>query len=271
MTFLNSLRVTFISALRHPRFWILQSLSVVIIGLTFAWWLNIDVATGFSVFLNIFVSLILVLEVLWLFGGTLNYFTDTDADPHAGMARPFKNALKHLPALLIFGAIYCCVFWVLGKLDDYQYVFPGYLRSEFPAWLRRHISEPAMDDLYLGFLGFLRWVIVPGLLLPLGLLCAGLGFRGFISFQVWGRVLRRLGYWVVLIIAAILGVYLNSKLLHWTLNPDKSTLGGQETWFGFRLFVFYLVVSLSWLWVCAMLAYTARRPDPPAASQKAAA
>jgi hypothetical protein len=244
---------------------------VVVIALTFAGWLNyLDVATGFSVFLTIFVGLILVLAVLWLFGGTLNYFTDADADPHAGMAKPFKKALKHLPALLIFGAIYWCILWLLGKLDDYQYAFPGYLRSEFPAWLRRHISEPAMDDFYLGFLGFLRWVVVPGLLLPLGLLCAGLGFRGFISFRSWGGILRRLAYWMVLIVAAILGVYVNSKILHWPPNPDTS-LARQEVWFGLRLFVAYFLAVLSWLWVCAMLAYSARRPDPPAASQKAAA
>jgi hypothetical protein len=271
MTFLNSLRATLISALRHPRLWILQFLGNIVIVLTFALWMNLDVATGFAVFLNFFFGLILFVEILLLHGGTLNYFTQADANPAAGMGSAFKNALKHLPALAIFAAIFGCIIWLTGKLDDYQYSFPGYLRSEFPAWLRRHISEPGMDDFYLGFLGFLRWVVIPGLLLPLGLLCAGMGFRGFIGFQVWGRVLRRLSYWIVIIVAALIGVYLNSKILHWTLNPDKSTLGGQEVWFGFRLFIVYLLALLSWLWVCAMLAYTARRPDPPAASQKAAA
>ena len=271
MTFINSLRTTFISALRYPRLWILQFLGNAILITVFVLCLHIPDAHWWEVFLQFVIAVALIVGLLVLHGGTLNYFTDVNVNPAAGIVNSFKNALKHLLALLVFGAIYGCILWLIGKLDDYQYAFPGYLRSEFPAWLRRLISEPAMDDFYLGVLGFLRWVVVPGLLLPVGLLCAGLGFRGFISFRAWGRILRRLAYWVVLIVAAILGVYLNSKLLHWTLNSDKSTLGGEETWFGFRLFVFYLVALLSWLWVCAMLAYTARRPDPPAASQKAAA
>lgn len=271
MKFLNSLRATLISAVRHPRLWIVQLLGNVVIVLTFALWMNIDVATGFTVFLNFFFGLVLIVEVLLLHGGTLNYFTDADANPAPGMGKAFKSALRHLPALVIFAAIFSCVVWLLGMLDDYQYSFPGYLRSEFPAWLRRHISEPGMDHFYIGFLAFLRWVVIPGLLLPLGLLCAGLGFRGFISFRAWGRILRRFAYWVVLIFAALVGAYLNTKILHWTLNPDTSTLGEQKVWFGFRLLVAYLLALLSWLWVCAMLAYTARKPDPPAASQKVAA
>jgi hypothetical protein len=42
-------------------------------------------------------------------------------------------------------------------------------------------------------------------------------------------------------------------------------------WLGFRLFIAYLLALFSWLWVCCMLARARFRPDPPAASQRAAA
>jgi hypothetical protein len=78
-------------------------------------------------------------------------------------------------------------------------------------------------------------------------------------------------YWVVMIVAALIGAYLTDKILGWTLNPDTATLGGEKTWLAFRLLVAYLLALFSWFWVCAMLGHASRPPEPPAASQRAAA
>ena len=271
MTLWNSLRSTFVSALHHPRLWLLQFLGNVAIVLTFSAWLHIDVATWWQVFLNFLVGLLVIIAALLLHSATLNYFVDLYQNKTASLGPAFKNAMKHLPAFAIWTAILYFLLQFVSKLDNYQYELPGYLRSEFPAWLRRHVTENAMDDLYVGFVAFLRWVLVPGLLLPLGLLCANIGFGGFLKLRAWWSAVRNLAYWIVLFAAALIGIYCNTKLMSWTLNPGTATLTGEKVWLAFRLLVAYLLALFSWLWVCSMLARARFQPDPPEASQKAAA
>lgn len=267
----KSLSATFVSAFHHPRVWLLQFFGNAILALIFVWWLHIDVDTGWNVFLNVLVGLVFLAGALLLQGATLNYYHDFYEEKNAGLVPAFKNAVKHLPAFAISVAVLSFLFYLAGKLDNYQYEFPGYLRSEFPAWLRRHISEPAMDNLYDGFVFIVRWIVVPGLILPLCLACARIGFRGFIRLGVWWRAVRNLAFWIVLITAALIGIYCTGKILHWTLDPKTATLTGEKIWLAFRMLVAYLMLLFGWLWVCRTLARARPQPDPPAASQKAAA
>lgn len=273
MTLWNSLRSTLVSALHHPWLWLLQFLGNVAIFFVFVSWLHIDLATRWQVFLNGLVGLIVIVGALLLHGGTLNYYSELsqNKDKEATFFPAFKNALKHLLAFAIWVAILYFLLHFVAKLDDYQYEFPGYLRSEFPAWLRRIFSENALDNIYTGFVACLRWIVVPGLLLPLGSLCASSGFRGFLKFPAWGRSLRNLPYWIVLVVAALIGVYCTGKLMGWTLNPDRAAVTKEGIWLGFRLFIAYLLALFSWLWVCSMLARARFQPEPPAESKKAAA
>lgn len=271
MTVWNSLRSTFVSALHHPRMWLLQFFGNVAIALLFAAWLHIDVATGFQVFLNAIVALLVVVLALFLHGGTLAYYAELSENKTAALVPSFKKGLKHLLPFAIWVAILYFVLGLVAKLDNYQYEVPGYLRSSFPAWLRRMLSEDAMDNLYVAFVGFLRWILAPGLLLPLALSCTSAGFRGFLKFAAWGRSLRNVAYWIVLVAAALIGVYCTGKLMDWRLHPQGPAVTKEGIWLGFRLFIAILLGLFSWLWVCAMLGRARFRPDPPAESQKAAA
>ena len=273
MTLWKSLSASFVSALRHPRVWLLQFFGNVAIFLLFIWWLNFPDAYWWQLLFTLLVALLLVVSVLALHGGTLNYYWDISEDKNAGLLNALNRALKptHLLAFAIWAFVLHFLFHLISHLDAYQYAFPGYLRSEFPAWLRRLISEKAMDNCYATFVGFLHWVVLPGLLLPLGLLCADKGFRGIIMFRVWWRTVRNWAYWIVLILAAIIGVYCVGKIMGWLLDPRTATLGGEKTWLSFRMFFAYLLALFSWLWVCSMLGRARPHPEPPAESQKAVA
>ena len=262
----RSLSATFVSALRHPRLWLLQFFGNAAILLIFVLWLHIPDAYWWQLLFQGVIVIVLLVGALLLQGGTLNYYSDICDNKAAGLKPAFWSALKHLPAFAIWAFIVHFLLHLTGHLDEYQYSFPGYLRSEFPAWLRRHISEPGMDSFYAGFVAFLYWVVVPGLLLPLGLLCANSGFRGFLRLRAWWRAIRNLAYWIVLIVAALIGVYCSTKLMDWKLNPNTATLTGEKVWLAFRLFIAYLLALFSWLWVCSMLARARPQPDPPAAS-----
>lgn len=261
----RSLSATFVSAFRHPRLWLVQFFGNAVIALLFTLWLNFAETIWWFI-LQILVALVIVVGALLLHGGTMNYYLELVGEQKATLIGAFKKGLKHLPAFAVWAIVLFVLLYFAGKLEEYQYEFPGYLRSEFPAWLRRHISEQGMDNFYAGFVAFLYWTVIPGVLLPLGLSCASQGFRGFVMFRSWWRALRNLAYWIVLILAGLIAVYCNSKLMDWKLNPNTATLSGEKVWLGFRLLVVYLLGLFSWFWVCSMLARARPQPDPPAAS-----
>lgn len=271
MTVWNSLRSTFVSALQHQRLWLLQFFGNIVVALLFVLWLRIPDSYWWQLLFQFVVAVAGLVGVLVLHGGTLNYYSDLAKEGKSPLPSAFWRAMKHLPAFVIAVAIFYFVLYFVDKLDDYQYQFPGYLRSEFPAWLRRLVSENAMDNLYLGFVAFLRWTVVPGLLLPLWLLCADIGFRAFGQLRFWGQALRSLSYWIVLILAGLIGVYCTGKLMHWMLDSNGPAVTKEGIWLGFRMLIAYLLALFSWFWVCSMLARARSRPGPPAAEQKVAA
>jgi len=273
VNFWNSLSASFVSALRQPRLWLLQFFGNAIIALVFAAWLNFSDAHWWQLLFTLIVALLLVISFVVLHSGTLNYYSDICEDNRAGLLNAFAKSLKitHVLAFAIWAIVVYFLFQLVTTLDAYYYSFPGYLRSEFPAWLRRLISENAIDNLYSGFVNFLCWVVVPGLLLPFGLLTAVEGFRGFTMLRGWGRIVRHWGYWIVLILAALIGRYSVGKIMSWLLDPRTATLSSERVWLGCRMLFAYLLALFSWLWICAMLGRAHAGPEPPAESQKAAA
>jgi hypothetical protein len=118
------------------------------------------------------------------------------------------------------------------------------------------LSEPTLDSTYRGFVWILRWIVLPGLTLPFALSCAGRGFRGLLAFGDWGRALRSLGYWLMLIVAALLGVLCLEAIMGWRLDPKTATLAGEETSLVFRLLFAYLLAIFAWLLAASMLGRT---------------
>lgn len=252
MSIWTSLRETFVSAVRQGRLWLLQFFGNALLFLIFVWFLHVGEAHWYQVGFDFLLAALVVVGALWLHAGTLNYFVEM-TEENRGLRLPFATALRHLPAVLVWAAIFVLLRWLIAGLDDYHYKLPGYLGSVMPAWMRRPFGQEGLYDTYDLFVSFLRWIVLPGLLLPLGLLCADRGFRGFMVFGTWLRMIRNLSWWIVLIIASLVGVYCTGKLMEWTLDPKTATLAREQWWLGFRLLIAYLLAILSWLWVCAMV------------------
>ena len=234
-------------AVNNWRLWSLQFFGNALIFLAFVWWLRLPDAHWWQLFFGLLLIVVAAMSALVLHGGTLNYFEDAHQDRGAYIRSGVKKAFKHLPALLVWALVLFTLEWLLAQLDQYDSRVAGYLRSEFPAWLRRIISEPALNNIYSGLIWLVRWVILPGLLLPFALSCAGKGFRGFLAFGNWLRVTRRLGYWIALVIVALLGVVCIGALMGWRLDPKTATLPAEQTSLAFRLLFAYLLGIFSWL------------------------
>lgn len=243
----SSLKETLVVSVSNWRLWLLQFFANAVIFLGFVWWLHISEAHWWNLLFSFLLIVVIAVAALLLHGGTLNYLRDAHADKAAKLPPAFGRALRNLPAIFVWALVFFLLRYCIGRLDEYEYTLPGYLRSEFPAWLRRMINEPRLDSIYSGLVTTLRWLVLPGLLLPFALFSADKGFRGLIAFRAWGRTLRSPGYWITLMVAAILGVWCIEAIMGWKLDPKTSTLTGEQTSLAFRLLLAYLLGIFSWL------------------------
>jgi hypothetical protein len=249
----SALKETLVLAVSSWRLWLLQFGGNVVIFLVFVWWLRLPDAHWWQLLFQLLLVLFGFATALVLHGGTLDFFQMAHQGKEGTLATAFSKAVRHLPALVLWSVIFVVLQLLLRKLDQYAISFPGYLRSEFPAWLRRMISEPKLDSIFSGIIWLLRWVVLPGLLLPFALFCVDHGFRGFIAFREWRRLLRSSSYWIVLLIAALLGVAATQAIMDWKLDPRTATLAAEETSLFFRLLFAYLLGIFSWLLACSVL------------------
>lgn len=245
-------------SVRNWRLWVLQFIGNAAIFALFLSWLRVPDAHWWQLLFQFLLMVVVAVAALVLHGGTLNYFQSAHLDkPKTPPLLPaFLRALKHLLAIAVCVLVFYFLRNLIDRLDNYELSFPGYLRSGFPAWLRRMISEPALDNLYSGFVSLLRWVVLPGLLLPFALFSADSGFRGLIALRDWSKTVRSIAYWIALVAAAVIGVYFVQSIMGWKLNPNTSTLPGEEASFVTRQLVAYLLGLFAWFLACSMLGRT---------------
>jgi hypothetical protein len=249
----RSFKDAVVLAVRNWRLWLLQFLANAAIVLAFAGWLQIKEAHWWQIVFSLLLAALLVVAVLVLHGGTLNYFESAHQDRSAKLLPAFRSALKHTGALVVWVLVFHFLWHLAHNLEAYSTSIPGYLRSEFPAWLRRMISEPALDNTYSFLLSLLLWVVLPGLFLPFALFAASRGFRGLIAFRDWRHTILNLAYWIAVVVAAVIGVYCIPKIMDWKLDPRTATLSAEKASLTFRLLFAYLLAIFSWLLVCSAL------------------
>jgi uncharacterized membrane protein YidH (DUF202 family) len=261
---MRPLREALALVLRTPRLWGVQFLGNALIFAAFAGWLHLPVAHWWDVLLNVILIALVVMGAVVLHGGTLNYFQAAHAERTAPLTPEFKKALKNFFAIAVWAAVFFVLWFLVEKLDDYAYSFPGYVRASLPSWLRKHTTDTGFTDTYTFLLNVLRWVALPGLLLPPAALAAEHGFRGLVQFREWGRTLKRASYWIVLLLAVIVGVVLVALLMSWKMNPKTATLRGEEASLFFRLLSSYLLALFSWLLLCSMMGRLRGAGEPAA-------
>ena len=253
MASLVALKDTLLLAVTSWRLWTLQFVGNVVLFLIFIWFLRTPDAHWWQVLFGFLLLVVTVLGALVLHGGTLDFFQIAHEGKQGTIGTAFTKAVRHLPALLLWAVIFFAFQWLVGKLDRYNTSLPGYLRSEFPAWLRRWISEPAFVSLYTDIVWLLRWVVLPGLLLPFAVFSVDQGFGAFLNSRGWRKTVRSLIYWMVLLVAALIGVALVRVIMHWLPDPRTATLQQEQTSLVFRLLLAYILGIFSWLLACSML------------------
>jgi len=248
-------RLILTGSLRSAPVLLLQFFLNPILFALFALWLLIAEATVWQLGLNVMLAFVFVAGSLLLHGGTLNYFSDRFRDESAGVANAFGRALRHLGAIALCAALLYWIWSLAGGLGEYNETVPTYVRSTLPAFLRQHISLAFLAGAYDTVVFLLQWVVVPGLFLPLVLQAADQGFRGFgrAGWIAWKNAIASLPYWLILLVAALLGVYAGSKIMDWRPTMKDSTFSTETASLVLRLFFSYLLGLFSWLLACALI------------------
>ncbi|HMD37986.1 MAG TPA: hypothetical protein VKH15_01820 [Candidatus Acidoferrum sp.] len=255
MSRLEIARSAFTDSLLSGRLWLVQFFANLILFGFLTAWLLIPVASNLHLILNCFLAIALLAATLMLHAGTLNYFSDRQRASPTPLWPSFRRAFQHLLPVAICLAVICLLWLLVGNLEAIRSSIPAYVRSMLPVFLRRHITLPALDKLFACFVFFLRWIFVPGLILPFLSQTANLGFRGFArqGLSAWKRTVTALAFWLVLLLASLLGVLLTQALMAWTPDFRTSTFPHEAASFAARLFFAYLFGLFAWILTCSLV------------------
>jgi hypothetical protein len=245
-------RGSLVGTLRHRRLWLVQLLANPLLALLFALWLLIPVANTWNIVLNVFVAILIVVGAIKLHGGTLNYFRDCDWDDGALLKPALWRALRHVLAIAVCIAAFYLLWLLMDRVDGYSDAVPAYLRSMMPVWLRQHITLSFLTSAYTWIAFTVRWLILPGLILPFAAAAADLGFRGFwrAGFVRWTRAVRCLPFWFLLAVAVLAGVLAAPAIIGWTPNFTASTLRLESVSLVIRVICAYELALWAWLLAC---------------------
>jgi|HubBroStandDraft_2_1064218.scaffolds.fasta_scaffold11024_2 hypothetical protein len=248
-------RAAFTDCFRSPRLRLIQFFANLLLFALLVAWLFIPVASDLHLILNFFVALLLLIATLTLHAGTLNSFIDQQSTQAPPLWPAFRRALNHIIPVAICIMVFCLLWLSIDRLETYQSSFPAYVRSTFPVSLRRHTTLPALDNLFSVVIFILRWILAPGLVLPLLAQAADRGFRGFGKQGLIAsrKTLFSLNYWLVLTLAALLGVSATEKLMGARPNFKSSTTNSEAISLAWRLTVSYLLGLFSWMFACSVV------------------
>lgn len=240
---------------RNWRLWLLQFfVNPLLFGL-FTLWLLIPVANAFHVALNILAAVFLLVAFLLLHAGTLNYFYSQVGNDSIPSRNAFTTALRNLLPVALCAVVLYLLFVLADGLGAYTDVLPPYLRSIMPAFLRRQVGLSTIQGLFDALSFALRWILVPGLILPFLASASHFGFRrlGRHGIAAWKPAVLSVSYWALLVLAALVGVLATQKIMGMTPDFRTSTYAQETTSLILRASVSYLLGLFAWMLTCSVV------------------
>jgi hypothetical protein len=259
MPALTIARISIAAAFHNWRLWLIQFIGNPLLFLLFAGWLLIPVANTFYIILNVLVAILLIVATVTLHGGTLNYFSEKDTSLHAPLKKMFSRALRNVVPILVCVAVIYFLWMLTDKFDNLQETFPTYLRSTLSVSMRKHISVSALTNIF-GIIAFaLRWILIPGLILPFAAAASNNGSRGLgiSGFRRMENATRSFSYWLILTLTAIVGVFATETILDSTPNFTTSTYHQELFSLVARLMISYALALIVWMVTCSVLGRSA--------------
>lgn len=245
--------------LLRARGWIaLQLVVIALLLLAGLGWTRIPEKHVWQVLLELIVPLILAACFLVLQAGTLRSllrrFLNTSDSGQRWVSIGWGAA-----TLLLWFAIAGLAWIALDRFDAQIELWSGYLNSRFGAGARATAATEEHIAALLGWIErLLRWIIVPGLLLPFGT-SALWGVRRLPWKQV-RRVWLNWRWWPAVVVAALIGV----AGPQWFFStPPHGSVSAQVWRVVLKLAASYLLAIASWIAILAWMATLIRIAAQP--------
>jgi len=218
-------------------------------------WLLISDARGWQVAGSALLAAIVIISVVWLRAGTLAYFRMSEFRESGSVWRAYRHALRHVPALALWGAVFGLFTWMFWGLHGCV--------PQFVVWLRQKLNAgPSPRNLMADvnwLLFLLNCVVLPALWLPIATTVSAVGFKPEHIVRT-RRVWKQPIYWFCFCVLLGIGVYFPYKLVWWI--PDLQTIRQQSWSMGLRFLLAYVVGVTAFLGVVWMTAWHTDREDP---------
>ena len=243
---IHELMRDFAANLRTARGWILaQFLGFPLIALAGIGWTRLPDKLWWQVALSFLLPLLLLAAALVLNAGLVRRMM-SECEPRVSL---LWGALS----LLVWIAVAWLLWALLDKWDDKIYLWASYLNSKASAWWRARIFTYQHFSLWLTRIEwFLRWIVVPALLIP---------FASASALRAWRlrwigtlHVVHNWRWFLAAIVFALLSVALPSRFF---AGAPHGTLSAQIWTAALKVIGAYLLAFLSWIlllaWTCALL------------------
>ena len=247
MTYMNDLLHRLRSSMSWvgAQFWGMPLLVLAGIGFT-----RLPDKYAWQVFLSLLVPALLLAGFLFLQAGTMRRLLGEERD---------RTPLLWGALMLLAWAIVAWVAWaILDWCDDQIPTWAGYLNSRAPAHWRATLFTFAHLTHWMTITEWvLRWIIVPGKVIPFALVSAVTGWRLPVSRVL--RVLWSWRWWPAVLVAAILGAAVPK---HFFAGLPYGTVHHQVWTVIFKLGATYLLAVISWVLLLAWGAVLLTRQAP---------
>ncbi len=255
MSRFETLRGAGSSLLQSKRVWLIQFVGNPLLFAFFVGWLLLPVGTEIHLLLNGVVIVALVAVALILHAGTLNFYAEQNRSEQPLVRSAFLRALRNIVAIAVCVGVVFVLWALIDFTEHWQLTLPFYLRSLLPGFVRSHLQiwwlQIALDGIVFG----IRWIVIPGLLLPLTVEVANSGFRAFgkLGGEALRNSVKRANYWIMLLLAAVAGCVAPASLLDWTPEFKNPTLHLEAFSLIARFSASYILAVASWLLVCSIV------------------
>jgi hypothetical protein len=238
----------------RARWWIALQFSgialLIALGLV---WTRIPEKNAWQVTLTLLIPLLVAAGFLALQTGYLRSLLRSVV-PESDVAQPAVSFALGALTILLWIAVGWVVWNCVDLFDQRTYQWASYLNSRFNPDMRARVFTYEHLQKWLDYAAWvLRWVIVPGLLVPFGA-TARFGLRR----APWGRVLRvwiNWRWWPVVLGLALLGQELPQKFFQY---DPSGTVNAQVTRVILKVIAAYLIGVLCWIlalaWAAALVA-----------------
>lgn len=221
-------------------------LTLVLVALGLAW-TRLPDKHVWQVALTLIVPLLLMISVLELEAGTMRAFADDDGCR--------LKLVWGACALLVWVALLWACWAVLDWCDDRIPLWAGYLNSRASAGARATIFTYDHLQKWMTVAEWvLRWIIVPGKIVPFAIASSQWGWR--IPFRKLVRLLLNWRWWPVVVLAALVGVLLPDHLF---VGLPQGTVSHQVWTVVLKLAGSYLLIVSCWIILLAWAAVLLNR------------